>query len=65
MPIRTIREARRGCGHRKAGGGYLSGELGEFGTLPAVVEIDPPIPIDQEITPFSRGTLYILDLDAG
>lgn len=60
--MRVLAEAPRGCGHRKDGGAYLTGEPGLFGSLPTVVEIDPPIPVDVGIIPHSRG-LYLIDLD--
>ena len=63
MEIRTVHEAPRGCGYRKEGGSYLTGEPGLLGTLPACVPVDPPIPVDQAVIPFTRG-VYLVDLDA-
>jgi hypothetical protein len=34
-----------------------------LGTLPSVVEIDPPIPVNSDIIPHSRG-VYIVNFDA-
>lgn len=61
--IKVSHEQARGCGFRKAGGTYLTGEIGEMGTLPTCVLIDPPIPVDCNIIPFSRG-VYLVNLDA-
>ena len=61
--IRVLHEKPRGCGHRKAGGGYLTGEPKTLGTLPLCVTVDPPIPVDCDVIPFSRG-VYMADLDA-
>ena len=61
--MRTLIETPRGCGHRKDGGTYLMGEIGILGNLPACVEVDPPIPIDEEVIPFTRG-VYLVNFDA-
>lgn len=60
--MRTVHEGKRGCGYRKDGGAYLMGELSFLGTLPACVEIDPPIPLDTEVIPFTRG-VYLVEFD--
>lgn len=61
--MRVLTERPRGCGHRKDGGCYLMGETGVMGNLPACVEVDPPIPVDEEIIPFTRG-VYLVNFDA-
>lgn len=61
--MRTLIEAPRGCGYRKDGGCYLVGETGPDGNLPSVVEIDPPIPLDTDVIPFTRG-VYTVNFDA-
>jgi len=61
--VKILHESKRGCGFRKAGGAYLTGEIGEMGTLPTCVLIDPPIPVDCDVIPFSRG-VYKVNLDA-
>ena len=38
------------------------GDLSVMGTLPACVEIDPPIPVDLSIIPHTRG-VYLVDFD--
>jgi len=53
----------RGCGYRIVGGAYLVGEVAALGTLPTCVEVDPPIPVDTDAIPFSRG-IYLIDFDA-
>ena len=63
METRIIEEEPRGCGHRVEGGTYLMGEIGIMGNLPSCVLIDPPIPIDQGVFPFSRG-VYIVNFQA-
>ena len=60
--MRTIHERSRGCGHRAAGGCYLCGEPSVMGTLPTVVVVDPPIPVDVLTIPWTRG-IYIVDFD--
>ena len=61
--MRTLHETARGCGFRKDGALYLTGEPAEMGTLPTCVVIDPPIPVDCDVIPFSRG-VYVVNLDA-
>lgn len=61
--MRILHETPRGCGYRKDGGAYLTGEPGTQGSLPTCVEIDPPIAINEEVLPHTRG-LYMIDLDS-
>lgn len=58
MQVTVIREGRRGCGYRKAGGCYLVSEPGG-GVLPLFVLVDPPVPYEGE---HFRGAVQI-DLD--
>ena len=60
---RVIEEAPRGCGYRKDGGAYLMGEIDVLGALPACVLVDPPVPVDSEIIPHTRG-VYLVNFDA-
>lgn len=59
---RVIEEGPRGCGYRKDGGAYLMGELDVLGALPACVLVDPPVPVDSEIIPHTRG-VYLVNFD--
>lgn len=61
--MRTLYEGPRGCGYRQDGGTYLTGEIGSMGDLSSCVLVDPPIPVDTKIIPFSRG-IYTIDLNA-
>ena len=63
METRIIEEEPRGCGHRVEGGTYLMGEIGIMGDLPSCVLIDPPLPINSEVFPHSRG-VYIVNFQA-
>jgi hypothetical protein len=60
---RVIEEGPRGCGYRKDGGAYLVGELDVLGALPPCVLVDPPVPVDSEIIPHTRG-VYLVAFDA-
>lgn len=60
--MRSVHVSKRGCGWPVDGGAYLTGEIGLLGTLPACVEIDPPIPLDMGAIPFTRG-IYVVDFD--
>jgi hypothetical protein len=57
MEERLVQE--RGCGYPKPGGVYLESIGNAGGTLPAIVVLVPPIPVDH----FHRGWVYV-DLSA-
>lgn len=59
---RVIEEEPRGCGYRKDGGAYLVGELDVLGALPSCVLVDPPVPVNSEIIPHTRG-VYLVNFD--
>jgi len=63
VQVRVLHEARWGCGYRVVGGAYLVGEVAALGILLTCVEVDPPIPVDTDAIPFSRG-VYLIDFDA-
>lgn len=54
--METISNPKRGCGTMKPGAVYLRADLSTFGTLPAFVRIQPPIPHQE---PHFRGIQYV------